>query len=92
MNRNDRVMQAQGCAPPPQGEAVPFSEASLRPPSELWAKTTLFAQSSAGPGRVRRMRRTGGHGRTPRSFAQSRDCAAQSPDPAPQRGGPDGEA
>jgi len=51
------VFQAQGRAPPPQV-------------AELWAKTTLFAQSSAGPGRVRRMRRTGGHGWTPRACAE----------------------
>jgi hypothetical protein len=38
MKRNDRVIQAQGSAPPPQV-------------AELWAKTTLFAQSSAGRGR-----------------------------------------
>ena len=38
MKQNDRVIQAHGCAPPPQV-------------AELWAKTTLFAQSSAGPGR-----------------------------------------
>src|SRR6185312_9240935 len=35
---NGRQAQAQGCAPPPQVV-------------ELWAKTALFAQSSAGPGR-----------------------------------------
>jgi hypothetical protein len=36
--------QAQGCAPPPQM-------------AELWAKTTLFAQSRAGPGRIARIQR-----------------------------------
>jgi hypothetical protein len=66
MNRNDRVMQAPGCALPPQGEALAFSEASLRPPSELWAKTTLVAQSSAGPGRRPdpAPQRGGAHGET----------------------------
>ena len=43
--------QAQGRARPPQGEAVPFSEALLRPPSGSRAKTTLFDRDGAGPGR-----------------------------------------
>jgi hypothetical protein len=50
-------VQAQGRAPPPHV-------------AEGAGKNRAFARDRAGPGRVRRMRRTGGHGWSPRACAQ----------------------
>ena len=42
MKRYESAAQAHGRAPPPQGEAVPFSEACFAPPSEPRTKNRAF--------------------------------------------------